>query len=152
MNQPMGKIPALVLTAIMVVIALPSSAEMDSEEVIKYRQNVMKSMGGHMGAMASIVRGKVDYKEQLVHHAKAVSDIAGMVPHLFPDESDFGETRAKAAVWDKRDEFDKKTRSLADNSAAFLKVVRSGKADYGPQFKKLAESCKSCHKTFREKK
>ena len=44
---------------------------MDSEEVIKYRKNVMKSLGGHMGASAGIVRGKVAFNDQLKMHAQA---------------------------------------------------------------------------------
>jgi hypothetical protein len=44
----------------------------DSEEIIKYRKAVMKSQAGHMGAVAKIVLGKVDFRDDLLYHARAL--------------------------------------------------------------------------------
>ena len=48
----------------------------DSEEIIKYRNSVMKAYAGHTGAASRIVRGKVDYTDQLSLHATAMRDIS----------------------------------------------------------------------------
>lgn len=121
------------------------------EDTIKYRQAVMKSVGGHMGAIAQIVRGKVDHKEDLAYHAEAISRAMDDVVKLFPKGSDFGETRALSAIWEKAADFKQKSEDSRSAAAAFAAAARSGsQSDIGPKFKGLADSCKACHKDYRE--
>ncbi|NCF28009.1 MAG: cytochrome c, partial [Gammaproteobacteria bacterium] len=42
------------------------SVSADDEAAIKYRQAVMKAVGGHMGGAVAIIKGKVPYKVDLV--------------------------------------------------------------------------------------
>ena len=48
--------------------SLPAPA---GEGAIKYRQSVMKAVGGHMGAMATILKGQGGNKADLKAHAHA---------------------------------------------------------------------------------
>jgi cytochrome c556 len=133
----------------------------DGEEIIKYRISVMKAYAGHTGAAARIVRGKVDYTDQLpLHatamrdisplHATAMRDISMLIGDLFPEDSDFGETRAKEEVWSKRDEFNQAVKKNQETTEAFLKSVNSGDASARAEsFKALTDSCKACHEKFR---
>ena len=122
----------------------------DSEDIIKYRNSVMKAYAGHTGAAARIVRGKVDYTDQLLMHATAMRDISMLVGKLFPEGSDFGETRAKAEVWSKRAEFDEVTKKNQQAAEAFLQAVSSGDAEnQAKAFKELTGTCKGCHDDFR---
>ncbi|HBE92226.1 MAG TPA: hypothetical protein DDW55_06745 [Gammaproteobacteria bacterium] len=122
----------------------------DSEEIIKYRNSVMKAYAGHTGAASRIVRGKVDYTDQLSLHATAMRDISMLTGDLFPADSDFGETRAKDEVWSKRDEFNEAVKENQQAAEAFLKVVNSGDAStQAESFKALTDSCKGCHDKFR---
>ncbi len=146
-----------VLTAACMLIGLSAfntAAFADEpEQVIKYRKNVMKSIGGHMGASASIVQGKVSFKGDLKDHAHALALMSKDIVALFPKGSDFGETGAKDAVWEKPAEFKKAADAAKEKTAAFAKVVASGDTkNYVPAFKAVAETCKACHKTFRQKK
>lgn len=121
------------------------------EDTIKYRQAVMKSVGGHMGAIAQIVRGKVDHKEDLAYHAQAISRAMDDVGKLFPAGSDFGETRALSAIWEKAADFKQKSDDARSAAAAFAAAAQTGEqSDIGPKFKGLADSCKACHKDYRE--
>ena len=121
------------------------------EDTIKYRQAVMKSVGGHTGAIAQIVRGKVDHKEDLAYHAESISRSLDNVPKLFPDGSDFGETRALASIWEKSDDFKQKASDAKDAAAAFAAAAESGnESEIGPKFKTLVDACKACHKDYRE--
>jgi hypothetical protein len=43
----------------------------EPEDIIKYRKNVMKAIGGLTSAAGAIVEGKVDYKRQLPEHARS---------------------------------------------------------------------------------
>lgn len=126
--------------------------EADPESVIKYRRASMKSLGGHMGAMAQIVRGKVDYRDQLVPHAEAVAAVSTGMLKLFPEGSDFGETRAKEAVWEKWEAFEKAAGKGEKAAVDFLATARGAdQAAIGKAFKALSDACKGCHKKFREK-
>ena len=135
------------------VLLLPQLAVSDeSEDVIKYRQGVMKAIGGHMSASSLIVRGKVSYKPQLQEHANALKILSSDIPALFPDDSDFGETRAKAEVGGKRDDFVKAADVSKQSIADFLAAVEQGKPDaIAASFQKVGDGCKGCHKDFREK-
>ncbi|MDH5187389.1 MAG: cytochrome c [Rhodospirillaceae bacterium] len=123
-----------------------------TETAIKYRQSVMKAVGGNMGAMVGIMKGAGD-KANLAAHAGAMADLSKIAPTLFPAGSDFGETTALPVIWEKPADFSaaiKKFQDAADNLAS---VAQSGDmAAFGPAFKGLGESCKNCHENFREKK
>ncbi|MCG6873174.1 MAG: cytochrome c [Gammaproteobacteria bacterium] len=124
----------------------------EPEDIIKYRKAVMKSMGGHVGAINQIVRGKVDYNH-IRFHSEALAAALGTVGDLFPPDSDFGETAALPAVWAKRTEFEKHAQHAANDGAQFLAVVKAGDSSkYGPAFKTVLDGCKGCHDDFREKK
>jgi cytochrome c556 len=125
----------------------------EAENVIKYRQSVMKAIGGHMSATALIVQGKASFADDLGEHAQALATMLAKAESLFPEGSDFGETRAKDSVWSKPAEFKKVAKDSADAAAEFLKVVKAGnKAEFPKMLGALGDSCKACHKDFRLKK
>lgn len=125
----------------------------EAEDIIKYRAAVMKSQGGHAGAAATIVRGKVDFADDLLYHAEALDASLKTVISLFPPGSDFGETRAKPAVWQKRAAFEKSAKDAEKKGAAFLAAVKANdKTTISAKFKGMIDACKACHKDFREKK
>jgi len=127
-------------------------AQGDSESVIKYRRSSMKAMGGHMGAAAQIVRGNVSYTGQLPMHADSVAAIAKDIAMLFPEGSDFGETEAKEAVWEKPDEFKKAASDAKRASEVFAEAVKgANKPTIERSFRSLSDTCKNCHKKFRKK-
>jgi len=139
--------------AAVLVGAVTQALALESEEIIKYREAVMKSQAGHMGAIAQIVRGKVDYTQDLKYHAEALKASMDTISNLFPEGSDFGVTRALPAIWEKRPEFDKAAKDAEAAAADFLKAVESGdKSAIGDRFAALADACKGCHKDFREEK
>ena len=140
--------PLMASIALMTVLAPSYAAE--SEEIIKYRISVMKAYAGHMSAASRIVRGKVDFDDQLKLHANSMDGIAGTIASLFPEDSDFGETRAKEEVWSKPKEFEASIKENQKAVADFNKAVAAGdKSALATSFKKVADSCKSCHEDFR---
>ena len=123
----------------------------EPEDIIKYRQNVMKSQGAHLAATAAIIQGKVDYKNQLGDHVKALQATTKDIPSLFPKDSDFGETKALDAVWQKNADFQKLAKDTQQKTDALAKAVAANDSkNYGARFKDVADSCKACHKDFRK--
>lgn len=123
-----------------------------TEGAIKYRKSVMKVVGGNMGAMVGVMKGAGD-KANLAAHASAMADVSKIVPTLFPEGSDFGETTALPVIWEKKADFAaaiKKFQDAADNIAM---VAKGGDMEaFGKALGGLGESCKNCHENFREKK
>lgn len=123
----------------------------EPEDIIKYRQNVMKSQGAHLAAAGAIIQGKVDYKSQLADHVKALQASTKDVPGLFPKDSDFGETKAQDAIWKNNADFQKRSKDTHDKVDALAKAVAANDSkNYGARFKDVADSCKACHKDYRK--
>ena len=140
---------SFVLTAVLTPVLSPSYAA-EAEDIIKYRESVMKAYGAHMSAASRIVRGKVDFQDQLKLHADSMEGIAGVIDTLFPQDSDFGETEAKAEVWSKPKEFEAAIKENQQAVSDFKKAVAAGDKDsLAASFKKVSDSCKSCHEEFR---
>jgi cytochrome c556 len=141
------------LAGVALALASAASAAADPEEVIKYRQGSMKALGGHMTALAQMVRGKVDYPARIEGHAQALAALSRDIPALFPEGTDFGETDARSEVWKDRARFEK-VAADADKAAAGLvaAVKAADKAAIGQAFQTVGDACKACHEDFREKK
>lgn len=123
-----------------------------ADEIVKYRQAVMKSQGGHMAAAAAIIQGKVAFKDQLADHVKALEATTRDLNSLFPVGSDVGDTKALGEVWSNNDEFQKRAKDAQQKSAALAKAVAAGDTqNYGARLKETLDTCKSCHKDFRKK-
>lgn len=142
----------LSLIALLALTVTTSAMAMEPENYIKYRQAMMDAVGGHMGASTQIVRGKVDLQEDLQMHAKALAALNANLVRLFPQGSDFGETKATAAVWDEPDKFQQAADAARDATAAFASAVEGGDAAaIAAAHKDVGKSCKGCHEDFRQK-
>lgn len=135
--------------------ALVASAQAD-EGALKHRQSVMKSIGGHMGAMGSIVKGEVGFKEDLEGHAHALAELAKIAPKVFPKGSNVKDSAALPAIWEKPDDFKQKLASLATEAQKLVEVAKTKKGDmkaFQEQFGALGKNgCTACHDSYRQKK
>ena len=148
------------LIALLTLAGPTLAADVDGQ--IKYRQNVMKALGGHVGAADRIVRGQVPMTEQLELHAAGAADIAAILPSLFPretvpPEAEFSgatvETKATETILEKPEAFEKAAGQAKQATADFLKAVKAGadQAALTSAFRAIGKSCKGCHKDFRKK-
>lgn len=137
-------IPASLALAL---VALPAPAA-EPENLIKYRQNVMSAQGGHMSAIAAILRNQVDYGTHLSTHAESLAATAALVGDIFPEDSALGETDALDAVWEKPDEFAEAVQRLETAAEAFRAAVADD-GDVDAAFRDLGGACKNCHDNFR---
>ena len=70
---------------------------------------------------------------------------------IFPEGSDFGETNALDAVWEKFDDFKQAAANAEKATAALVKAAESG--DEGAikaRFGDVGKACKACHKEYKE--
>lgn len=157
-----ARTPSLILLLAMAGVTADVMAAGNVDGMIKYRQNVMKALGGHVGAADRILRGQVPMTDQLKLHADAAAGIAATIPSLFPadtipPEHEFSgatvETKATEAVAAKPAEFEKAAKQSLQAANAFKQAVDSGAdaATLAKAFADVGKSCKGCHTDFRSK-
>ncbi len=133
--------------------ANPHAHADDVEEIIKYRQNVMLSQRANMAAAMAIAKGKVEFGERLLEHARALEAKTKNIPQLFPRGSDKGKTKALPAIWQDNEEFVKRAKDNEQKARALVQTIERGDRENAePALKTLLKSCKSCHQDFRKKK
>ena len=133
------------------LIANPATAASD-EDAIKQRKAVMKAVGGTMGGLKAVVQGKAPMS-QAAALGNAMSQFASITGQLFPEGSDFGDTRAKEEIWAKPAEFKAAVMAFEKAAANIAKVAASGDAGaMKGAFGGLGKSCGGCHKPFRKPK
>lgn len=148
-----GKLVTAAAAAAVIVTGI-ASAWAGGAEDIKYRQTNYKAVGAHMGAMAAIVKGEVDHKDQLAVHAAAISAIADNAASLFPKGSgpEAGDTKALAVIWEDEAGFQEVLDGFKTAAANAAEVAKTGDmAAFGGALKQLGASCGACHKAYRGK-
>lgn len=124
-----------------------------SETGIKYRQNQMAAMGGHMGSIAALLKGEVDFIEQLPAHARALADTAAFTESVFKEQATSNQSTAKATIWTDWERFSEYAETLQLATAKLAqaaadedqRALRRAMSDVG-------RACKSCHDRFRERR
>lgn len=144
------------LAASAVVMAMTLAAptvHANEDGEIKYRKALMKSVGGHMGAIVGILKSTTANSANLQVHADGMAALAGIAGTAFPEGSDFGETTVLPVIWEKPDEFAAAMKKFQDAANGMAAAAKSGDmAQVGAAMGPLGESCKNCHENFREKK
>lgn len=137
-------------------LAGQSLAADSPENLVKYRQAVMKAMGEHAAAIASVVKGETSYGAHVANHARGIRDMSLIVPDIFPPESgpdSYKNTRALPKVWAEPAKFKEAVTALQDAAARFAEIAESGDmAAIGPALGDLGKACGGCHKPFRAEK
>jgi cytochrome c556 len=126
------------------------AAEPSPENLIKYRQALMHSIGAHMEATGLIARGQVTYQHRK-EHADAVASMLKLAADAFPPESKDGDTEALPAIWEKPDAFAAAMKKAQDAAVAYQTAAAgTDAAAMGAALRELGGSCKGCHDDFRK--
>ena len=141
--------PFLLVTSLFVT----STAIADPvKDTIEYRQSSFKMAKYHMGVMGGMVKGKIDYDAAtFLANAKAMQAISSLAPYGFSVKSTGGDSEALPAIWENPADFKTKLDAFEKASAELVTASESGSmGTIKPAFGALANSCKSCHKEYRE--
>lgn len=108
----------------------------------------MQAIGGHMGAITTIVRRNI-HSERLAFHAQSLAELAKLAPALFPAGSDVGASEALPAIWEDEDAFARALEAFEEAASDFQRTIAAGD-DVRAAFRQLGQSCKRCHDDYRE--
>jgi len=143
------------LTAVSILLSIifyGSLSFADSHGIIKYRQNVMKSTAGHMGAIVDILKNGLPLEAHVSDHARSMLQNSRMTLSMFPEGSGKGRTKSKQAIWENWSEFESAANDFELESAKLAEVAESGDMDaLAKQVRATGKTCSGCHRNFRKR-
>ncbi len=137
------------LIGMLVVFFLPLGAMADGKVEVEYRQAVMKSIGGHMVSMGTILKNQV-HMEDLALHASGLAALAEIAPEIFPEGSNTDKSKSLDTVWSDPEGFDAAMVKFMDAADDMADAARTGEMSLiGPAIQALGGSCKGCHDDYK---
>lgn len=130
----------------------PSKKEL--KNAMEYRQSTFKMVGQHFGAMAAMVKGKVEYDAAtFAKNAEALAMISQLAPNGFAVEGTHDDSRAKKAIWENKAEFAEVLTGFQTAAVALSEASKAGDLDKAKAaFGDVGKTCKGCHTDYRSKK
>lgn len=146
------KVRTLAIAAALAALGAGAVVAADEPQVV--RQELMKKMGGAMGALSGIAKGEKPYDAEVVKASlTTMSEVAKAFPDQFPAGSETGhETEAKAEIWEKMDDFKAKAAKLDADAEAVLASLPADQAAVGAAIGAIGQNCAGCHEVYRVKK
>ena len=127
----------------------PALAEETNPSIV-HRQAIYSIAGGHLTALKGILM--LGGQGDMTYHAESIKSAFEHMGNAYPAGSDKGETKAKAEIWSNMDDFKAKGKDTYGATLALVEASKSGdKKATAAAFKKVAGTCKACHKEYRAK-
>lgn len=152
--MPNKLIKLLLILIILMSFMNQSFAHQGATGVVKERMDLMSAIGKDMKEVKKMLKGESAYdKEQMSLRILSIQKSAHKVNQLFPKGSLKHPSEAKRSIWKNWDEFTGITEKLIRDSTKLSQVAETDdKRKIMKQFVTVAKNCRSCHKSFREKK
>ena len=124
------------------------------EAAIEYRKDAFHTIAYHFGPMAGMVKGEKEYNAaDFAKNAEAVATLSKFpINGFIPGSDKGGDTEAKEEIWKNMDDFKKKMETFQTEAAALADSAKTATSidALKPQFGKVGESCKACHKEYKK--
>ena len=140
------------LSMLLLIVVYGTFSFADSHGIIKYRQNVMKSAAGHMGAIVGILKNRLPLEAHIVDHARSLIQISRMTLSIFPEGAGTGRTKSKQVIWENWSEFESATSDFERESSKLAEVaLRGNMEELSRQVRVTGKTCSGCHRNFRKR-
>ena len=133
----------------MLILVAPAALASDDQDVITYRQLIMKQLDAEAAALGMMASAQIP-ADALSLEARSVANAAQAALKAFEPKVPGGE--AKPDVWAKWPDFQKRMQDFAKKSAEMAKVSESGNVPAVTELMVDALPCKECHDIYRNKK
>lgn len=143
--------PPRSLSSFVFVLALmwPTAPRADDQDVIDYRQHIMKTINEEAEAIAQILQQKIP-PDDFATHAEILAITAATAKKAFEAKVPGGE--AKPVVWANWNDFAKRLDNLTAATVDLAKTAKEGGMAAAAPKVQSALTCNSCHEIYREKK
>ena len=130
-------------------ISLMALVVVADEDQVEYRQEVMSTIGGTMGALGKILKQEVDRSADIAPLSAALDELATTAQNVFPEGSEGGD--ALPIIWEQTEDFAEGLAKFKEAASAFREAAASGDmAQIGPAVGNLGRTCRGCHQEYRE--
>ena len=130
----------------------------NTEDVVKYRKNIMKAIGNHISIVAANLKGKVSINEDIVPHSKSILLTLSSIniSKTFPVNSgpnSSSNTQSLENIWTEKDLFSNAMKDSVEKAQNLVLAAESGdKKNIAKSLGALGKTCGSCHNKFIKKK
>lgn len=134
------------------LLCLGFSAVTAQETPQAKREQMMKQIGGSVGALGAIAKGEKPYDADVVK--KSLTTISTNIK-AFPDQFPAGSeanSEAAPAIWTNNADFRAKAAKLGSDADTLLASLPADQAGVQKAVQTLGADCGSCHQTYRLKK
>ncbi|HVK90828.1 MAG TPA: cytochrome c [Mycoplana sp.] len=146
------KLKTIAAAAALAVLGASAVVAADEPQVV--RQQMMKKMGGAMGALAGIAKGEKPYDAEVVKVSlTTMTEVTKTFPDQFPAGTETGaETEASPKIWENMDDFKAKAAKFGQEAETVLAQLPADQAAVASAIGPLGKNCASCHESYRVKK
>src|SRR6202051_2726295 len=128
------------------LVTAPFCVRADDQDIIDYREHVMKTMGEQAAAIGMILEQRAP-ATNFATHVRILAITASTAKKAFEPQVVGGQ--AKPAIWTQWADFAKRLDTLAAVTRALAEAAKSGDlAAVGAKIESEL-ACKSCHETYR---
>jgi cytochrome c556 len=120
----------------------------EAQDVIDYRQRIMKTLDAQVAALGQILSGATP-DDQVVSHLEVIALAASQALKSFEPKIEGGESLP--VVWTKWDDFSAKMKDFQQKTAEAAKVAKEQGKDAALTNILDALKCKDCHDIYRKK-
>jgi cytochrome c556 len=141
----------------MLIAPLQAIGNEEVEDLIKYRQGLMKSSSISVNALFNYSRNKLPLSmESVQRHADIIYQNAKLLNKdlemIFPEESIIeGESDAKKEIWIHWDDFSAKSTNYVEATKTFKELINGNptKQQVMNGFRDMRKACGSCHRNYK---
>ena len=130
-------------------------ADAADEDVVEYRQSVMKLMDAHVDAITTVVRGQVAFTDHVAAHAASIEQLSTTIIDLFPAETGPAAlpTSALQEIWSDKAGFEAAALALQQAATNLSLAAQTGDhVAIATEFNNLRRGgCDACHTSFRRR-
>ena len=145
MPRMLSCLPAGALALALAVPALATEGELP-DGPIHERHELMEEIGANAKKIGQAM--KTGATDEIAAPAKAISEAAPKVLPLFPEGSTHPKSRALDEIWRDWTGYERANQEF-ENAAAALVAATETDAPMPPAVKRLFDSCKGCHESYR---
>lgn len=120
------------------------------EDLVRYRQTVMRAMSSHLKALAPLAARKVTFAKHAELHAQSVVELTKLIGELFPKGTKSGESDALDTVWKDAKGFSLALDAMRAEAEKLSSAAAAGDlVQLRAQVERTNDACAACHKSFR---
>jgi len=134
-------------------VVLASDHDKIKEPNVSYRVKVMRAIGANMGAIGDIFKHGLPFNDAVAVHASNIESSAKLVASAFEKNATDKASTALPKIWKDFAKFKAGSEDMVKAASELAAAAGSGnKGQIMGAMKNLGDTCKECHKAFREKR